>query len=90
MKNILILSDQFTNQWLKFENPVQIIEAFSVDEVVSAIRIIDQLSKENFYLAGFISYEAAPAFDPVLHVKQQSPFPLFWFGIYEIVSNFEP
>ncbi|MFN8382454.1 MAG: aminodeoxychorismate synthase component I [Anaerolineales bacterium] len=36
----------------------------------------------DWYAAGFISYEAAPAFDGALHVLKSSDFPLLWFGLF--------
>ncbi len=35
------------------------------------------------YAAGFLSYEAAPAFDAVFRVHEENAFPLAWFGLYE-------
>ena len=34
--------------------------------------------------AGFISYEAAPAFDPAQVTHPQGALPLLWFGIYDL------
>ena len=46
---------------------------------------VSKKSKKNteLYAAGFISYEAAPAFDPALCVKELTDFPLAWFGLYQ-------
>jgi para-aminobenzoate synthetase/4-amino-4-deoxychorismate lyase len=41
-------------------------------------------------VAGFISYEAAPAFDPALKAKELSSFPLCWFGLYDKVDRINP
>ncbi len=35
------------------------------------------------WVAGFVAYEAAPAFDPALSVQGQALGPLVWFGVYE-------
>ena len=32
---------------------------------------------------GFVSYEAAPAFDPALTARRGGGFPLLWFGLYD-------
>src|SRR5699024_10959086 len=42
----------------------------------------EQATKEGKYAAGYISYEAAPAFDPNLHAKSGNRMPLLWFGIF--------
>ena len=39
------------------------------------------------HAAGFISYEAAPAFDDALQTKPPDSFPLLWFGLYEDVED---
>lgn len=38
--------------------------------------------RDGFYAAGFVSYEAAPGFDPALAVNEAGSFPLVWFGLY--------
>ena len=42
-----------------------------------------RVESENLYAVGYLSYEAAPAFDPALVVRPADPvFPLLWFGLY--------
>jgi len=51
-------------EWLHFAMPQQIIVAEKLEEVLPALREIEQLIKVNdWYAAGFLSYEAASAFD---------------------------
>ncbi|MCH7910073.1 MAG: aminodeoxychorismate synthase component I, partial [Candidatus Hydrogenedentes bacterium] len=38
------------------------------------------------HAAGFLAYEAAPAFDPAMVTHPPGTFPVLWFGIYERVS----
>jgi len=48
-----------------------------------ALREIERLVEENGWVAaGFLSYEAAPAFDSALTVRPAGDFPLLWFGLY--------
>jgi len=35
------------------------------------------------YAVGYLSYEAAPAFDPAMRVRAGSRIPLVWFGIHD-------
>jgi para-aminobenzoate synthetase/4-amino-4-deoxychorismate lyase len=37
---------------------------------------------EGLYAAGFVSYEAAPAFDAALEGRPDRGFPLLWMGLY--------
>jgi len=69
--------------WLYFSNPYQIFSTFDIDEVVPFLRKIEKFVEEHkLYAAGFISYEAAPAFDKTLTTHSSSDFFLLWFGLY--------
>ncbi len=71
------------DEWLHFINPRQIISAVSIDDVHEALQEIERLiNANNWHAAGFVSYEAAPAFDSALHVLNADEFPLLWFGLY--------
>jgi len=69
--------------WLYFAEPQQIITAQTLDDVFPALHKIERLTQvDGWYAAGFLSYEAAPAFDPALQTKPTAGFPYLWFGIY--------
>ena len=71
------------NEWLYFSKPHQIITAEKLEDVLPALQEIERLIANNkWYAAGFLSYEAAPAFDPALHTKAGFGFPYLWFGLY--------
>ncbi len=70
---------------LAFDRPERVVTARSVDEVPAALAAVQSATEQGCYAAGYISYEAAPAFDAALQVKPQaadSSLPLLWFGIY--------
>ena len=80
-KNEILLKDEA--QWLHFTAPYHSISIDKLEQVPSALREVERLVNENhWYAAGFLSYEAAPAFDPALHTKTGSEFPFLWFGLY--------
>jgi len=81
--NQVIIHDASTNQWLQFQNPLKIFIAYNIDEVLPVLEKIDEMVLKNYFAAGFISYEAAPAFDIALKVRKLTSFPLCWFGIYK-------
>ncbi|WP_058302673.1 aminodeoxychorismate synthase component I [Gorillibacterium timonense] len=66
-----------------FRNPAQVIEANDLGEVRPALGRVQEALNQGFYAAGYIGYEAAPAFDPAMKVRPGSRMPLLWFGIYE-------
>ncbi len=71
------------NEWLYFREPHHIISATNLGDVHSALQEVERLVKSNnWHAAGFVSYEAAPAFDSALHVLDADDFPLLWFGLY--------
>ncbi len=84
-------------EWLYFPHPHRVIEIHRPDEVIPALQEIEDLVNQNdWYAAGFLSYEAAPAFDKALITRASTSFlddhsslrsareyfPLLWFGLY--------
>ncbi|WP_051322401.1 aminodeoxychorismate synthase component I [Alicyclobacillus contaminans] len=65
-----------------FSNPMEVISANSVVEVHPALRKIQRMVSQGYFAAGYISYEAAPAFDPAFRVCSHQKMPLLWFGIF--------
>ena len=71
------------SQWLHFANPHRVIIAQKLEEVIPALREVERLVEINeWHAAGFVSYEAATAFDSILHTLPDIGFPLLWFGLY--------
>ncbi len=84
------LRDATQNQWLRFESPREIIQANTLAEIIPALeRIESHVNNQNTCAAGFISYEAAPAFDPILRTHPLTDFPYLWFGIYDGPTQIE-
>lgn len=77
--------DARRGKWMEFARPVEIVRTQSSDECLDALCHVESIVKErNVYAAGFLSYEAAPAFDRALRTRGADPtFPLLWFGIFE-------
>jgi para-aminobenzoate synthetase / 4-amino-4-deoxychorismate lyase len=65
-----------------FQNPVSVITASMVDDVLPSFQLVQEAVDKGYYAAGFLSYESAPAFDPAFRVKSGGSFPLLWFGIF--------
>jgi para-aminobenzoate synthetase / 4-amino-4-deoxychorismate lyase len=58
--------------------------ARSTSEVVEVVEAAERAATEGHWVAGFIAYEAAPAFDPCLRTRDPDPdLPLAWFGIFD-------
>ncbi|MCC6964154.1 MAG: aminodeoxychorismate synthase, component I, partial [candidate division Zixibacteria bacterium] len=69
--------------WLHFARPLHVVATRSIDGVVKSLRLIEELvNRERLFAAGFISYEAASAFDRALTTHPLTDFPLLWFGLF--------
>ncbi len=68
---------------LVLTRPVRIVTAHRVEEVLPALQAVEAAVRgEGLYAAGFVSYEAAPAFEAAMQVPPASPLPLVWFGLF--------
>ncbi|UJF31479.1 aminodeoxychorismate synthase component I [Paenibacillus hexagrammi] len=72
---------------LRFADPVIVLQADRLERVNQVMDDVQQYLDRGYYAAGYISYEAAPAFDPSLTVKQGNRMPLCWFGIFEAACD---
>ena len=82
------------SNWLHFTHPHHIISTETAEGVLPALRVIEDLVNINgWHAAGFLSYEAAPAFDKAHQTHPADGFPLLWFGLYpppRLASKPEP
>ncbi len=79
----VVLRDGDTGEWLFFESPRRLLVAYRPDEVQPLMReVADAVERDGSHAAGFVSYEAAPAFDACLSVRPDGEFPLLWFGLF--------
>ena len=84
MTNKLVIYDAEKKQWLRFRDPELVVRADRLEEVVPKFGQVNAtLRDRKLYGAGFISYEAAPAFDESLPTHSRDSFPLLWFGLYQ-------
>jgi para-aminobenzoate synthetase/4-amino-4-deoxychorismate lyase len=72
---------------LGFDAPTAEITAARIDEVPGVLEFAERESKAGSWVAVMLSYEAAPAFDPVLAVHQASEFPLAWVAAFSKASD---
>ncbi|MBO1347946.1 MAG: aminodeoxychorismate synthase component I [Hormoscilla sp. GUM202] len=84
MSNKLVIYDAENKQWLRFRSPEMVVRADRLSEVVPKFAEVNaRIRDRKLYGAGFISYEAAPAFEESLHTHSLDSFPLLWFGLYQ-------
>jgi len=66
-----------------YQAPVGIVEARAVIEVKPALDRLRAARHRGLHAAGFMAYEAAAAFEPVLGSLPAGDTPLLWFGLFE-------
>jgi len=71
-----------STRWGLFRHPETVIAAETAAEIFPALQQIEIAVRNGYYAAGYLTYEAAPAFDSAMTVRPGSPGPLLWFGFY--------
>ncbi|HET9441460.1 MAG TPA: aminodeoxychorismate synthase component I [Longimicrobiales bacterium] len=66
-----------------FHAPQRIITARHCSEVLPALEAIQRDTEAGATAVGFISYEAAPAFDDAFKTRAPNSVPLLWFAVFE-------
>jgi para-aminobenzoate synthetase/4-amino-4-deoxychorismate lyase len=83
-----------TARRLRFSHPLELIEAHTLEEVRPALQAAWKAAQSGWWVAGFVGYEAAPAFDAAMRVHEGSGLPLVWFGVFQkpddSIRVFEP
>lgn len=72
---------------LLFRSPDRVVVARTIAEVPSAMAAVDQGLRDGLYAAGYVAYEAAPAFDRALTTHAPSAVPLVYFGLFRSVET---
>ena len=69
---------------LLFEDPVEIVTIEKAQDVEAGLRYITSaVENRGLFAAGFLTYEAAAAFNLATHQPGPDSLPLLWFGLYE-------
>ena len=67
-----------------FREPLEILQAESLAQVVPVLERVDQATRrDGLYAVGYVAYEAAPAFDSAHSVHPHSQLPLVCFGLFD-------
>ena len=88
---ILDFPDRDRLERLEFGTPHRLLTASDLSEVRPTLRAAVQAARDGFWVAGFVAYEAAPAFDGALQVRPPVlPTPLVWFAVCEAPHSGPP
>ncbi len=82
--NCVVAQQPSKNRWLLFRDPVDVISSGNVEHVTAILDQTEhQVEQYQRFAAGFICYEASPAFDRHFPVRRTREIPKIWFGIYD-------
>ena len=76
-----IIRNPADDGWLRYHTPQRVIVAHAAAEVLPALAAIDSACGTGATAIGYVSYEAAPAFDTALQARR-GRLPLLLFGIF--------
>jgi len=65
-----------------FGTPLRVLQATRLEQVGEVLAAVEAESTAGRWCAGYVAYEAAPAFDPAF-VVHPADGPLAWFGVFD-------
>ncbi len=81
----ILFRDDLAGRQRLFASPIEMVVAHSVDEVIPALRRLEEFKASGKWLAGYLAYEAGYAFEEKLHplapVGRETP--LVCMGVFD-------
>lgn len=74
----------------RFAGPVAVLEARSPREVPPLLAEVERAARAGRWAAGFVAYEAAPAFDDAFVTRPPGPLPSAWFALFDAPEREPP
>jgi len=78
-----MLRFDFLGKCQLFSDPLAIIKTHNLSDIIACMAEIENAVGDGYYAAGYVAYEAAPAFNKDAVVLNPNTMPLLWFGIYQ-------
>src|SRR5687767_1421899 len=78
-----------SDNWsVSLDSPSEVLVAHNIKDVIPLVEAAEDASLHGSYVAMFVSYEAAPAFDEALITHPASDsFPLAWAATFQQTST---
>ncbi len=84
MLHRLVFRNPKSGDWTFYRQPVDVIVATRMTDVVPALtEAARRVDADGLHAAGFVAYEAAPAFDASLTTREPGALPLVCFGLFD-------
>ena len=80
---LLSLAPEHHPASFSFDGFVEEITARTAEEVIPALRRVEEAAARGLHAAGFVSYEAAAGLGTGLATHSPGPLPLLWFGVFK-------
>ncbi len=77
----------FEGQHRTFRHPVAELKAWELAEVPGVFAAVERALRAGCYVAGFLTYEAGYAFEPVFAPARATELPLAHFGVFERMES---
>lgn len=78
-----LVQDPQTGGWWAFESAIETFAISRAADVLPALAEIERrVEQDKLWAAGFVSYEAGPAFDPAIRAQSPGALPLMWMALY--------
>lgn len=74
--------DAITGRSFVLDDPVDELIAWTIDDVIPTLERVQDASRAGRWVAGYVAYEAAGAFDEALVTHKGRGRPLVWFGVF--------
>ncbi|HEX5788977.1 MAG TPA: bifunctional anthranilate synthase component I family protein/class IV aminotransferase [Woeseiaceae bacterium] len=86
----VVMRDAETGDWLSYDEPVAELAASTPEDLVPLLQgVRRRVDEEGVTAVGYLAYEAAPAFDASLAVRQGFRWPLAAFGLFRRAHRLE-
>jgi para-aminobenzoate synthetase/4-amino-4-deoxychorismate lyase len=81
---IIARFDNLRSGWARsFSNPSSMLVATTLDEVVPTLAAAEAAAMAGNWVAGYVAFEAGPAFDPAIPEREGGALPLAWFAVFD-------
>jgi para-aminobenzoate synthetase/4-amino-4-deoxychorismate lyase len=74
--------DIINGESFEFVNAIASLSAMEIHEVPEVLASAEQAAIDGHWVAGYLTYEAAAAFDPALVVREPRGDVVAWFGVF--------
>ena len=86
----IILRNKKSDSWRIFTSPEDVLFTHDISRVRALLADVEgQVEKNNLFAVGYLSYEAAPAFDSSYVVQNNSILPLMCFGLFTDYEEYD-